>query len=336
MVAELEQRGVIVDYLVKRKDILEDLVKKSGHKYIVVRHQERSHTSKLQLMWALLCMEANVVKYLLRYKPKLLIGTYAPVISHLTGIPMIICCEDDASVIPRFAKTSYPYATAILTPRYCDGGKWDTKMTKYAGFQKLAYLHPNRFTPQRSIIKDHLRNPKKKFVLMRFAKLQAHHDDNIGGVSNAIAIKLVNILSSEYDIYISSERPLCTELEPYRLSIDPHDIHHWLAFASLYIGDSQSMAVESSMLGTPSIRFSDFAHRIGVLNVLEEKYKLTTGISTDNPEQLFSVVKEMISNSNLREEYQQRREAMLREQIDVSDFFVNVVSQYLEGSGFYS
>lgn len=336
MVAELEQRGVVVDFLVKRKDILEDLVKNSGHDYIVVRNHERSKAGKTGLMWALISMELNVTAYLLKYKPKLLIGTYAPIISHLTGIPMIICCEDDTSVIPRFAKTSYPYATAILAPKYCDGGKWDSKMTKYAGFQKLTYLHPDRFSPNWLIVEPHLRNPQKKYVLMRFAKLQAHHDEGIGGVTNSIAIKLAKTLSSKYDIYISSERPLCKELEPYRLNINPLDIHHWLSFASIYIGDSQSMAVEAAMLGTPSIRFSDFARRIGVLNTLEERYKLTTGIPTNNPDKLYDAVVEMMNNPNLQKEYQQRRKTMLDEQIDVTKFFLDVVTKFLDGRGLHS
>ena len=115
MTAELERQGIEVDYLVKRKDMLEDLVRRSGHSYHIVRRQERNAKGKWGLAWSLIRMELNVTAYLLRRRPRLLIGTYAPVISHLTGVPMIICCEDDTSVIPRFARTSYPYAKAILT-----------------------------------------------------------------------------------------------------------------------------------------------------------------------------------------------------------------------------
>ncbi len=326
---ELENRGIKVDYLVKRKDILEDLVKCSGHDYHIVRRQERSAKNKVGLAWSLICMEIHVILYLIRYRPRLLIGTYAPVISHFTGVPMIICCEDDTSVVPRFARTSYPYASAILAPYFCNGGQWDTKMTKYAGFQKLAYLHPNRFSPQYEVVKPHLRNPERPYMLMRFAKLQAHHDDGIGGMSNNIAINLVKMIAPHYDIYITSERPLCKELEPYRLAINPLDIHHWLAFASFYIGDSQSMAVESAMLGTPSIRFSDFAHRIGVLNALEVRYRLTTGIPSNNPDMLYKAVQEIMNTPNLRDEYQKRRQTMLSEQIDVTQFFTDFILKHI-------
>ena len=321
----LEARGIKVDYLVKRKDILEDLVQRSGHRYHVVRRKERPATGKLGLALALIGMEMRVTAYLLLHRPQLLIGTYAPVISHLTGVPMIICCEDDTSVVPRFARTSYPYADAILAPLYCDGGKWDKKMTKYAGFQKLAYLHPNRFTPDREVLSPYLRHPDRPFVLMRFAKLQAHHDEAIGGMSNQVAQHLVELLSRKYDVYITAERPLCNALETYRLHINPLDIHHWLAFASIYIGDSQSMAVEAAMLGTPSVRFSDFAQRIGVLNALEERYHLTFGIPSNQPDQLYATVNQLANTPNLREEYQHRREAMLKEQIDVTQFFTDFI-----------
>ena len=328
--AALEQKGVEVDYLVKRKDILEELVQRSGHKYFVVRKKERSVKGKLGLMVSLIGMELKVIGYIIRRRPRLLVGTYAPVISHLTGVPVIVCCEDDTAVVPRFAKTSYPYADAILAPVYCDGGTWDAKMTKYRGFQKLAYLHPNQFSPSWETVAPNLRNPQRPYVLMRFSQLKAHHDEGVGGLSNQIALKIIGILSQKYDVYITSERPLATELESYRLNINPLDIHHWLAFASIYIGDSQSMSVEAAMLGTPSVRFSGFAHRIGVLNVLETEYHLTVGIPSDRPDELYKTLEELVNMPDLREEYQRRRQVMLNGQVDVARFFTDfILEKYL-------
>ena len=44
----------------------------------------------------------------------------------------------------------------------------------------------------------------------------------------------------------------------------------------MYIGDSQSMAIEAALLGTPGIRFNDFNNKIGHLNELKNVYKLST------------------------------------------------------------
>lgn len=324
-VAALEKKNIEVDYVIKCKDIVEDLVKMSGHEYYVVRKHERRASGKLALAISLIEMELRMIRYIIKRKPKLIIGTYAPVLSHLTRVPFIVCCEDDTAIIPRFAQTSYPYAKAILAPIYCDGGKWDTKMTKYAGFQKLAYLHPHYFTADRCVIDPYLRHKEHPYVLIRFAKLEAHHDEGIKGMTNQLALQLIHMLSGTYDIYISSERPLDISLEKYRLQINPMDIHHWLAYASIYIGDSQSMSVEAAMLGVPSVRFSDFAGRIGVLNTLETNYHLTIGIPTTNPQKLLDTVEKLTQTPNLKELYASRREKMLAEHIDVSQFFTDYI-----------
>lgn len=328
--AALEQKGFEVDFLVKRKDLLEDLVRCSGHRYYVVRKHERPSVGKWGLMWALISMELKVVSYLIRRRPKLLVGTYAPVISHLTGVPMVICCEDDAEIVPRFAKTSYPYADAILTPVNCSGGKWDAKLTKYHGFQKLAYLHPNQFKPSWDRVASILRDPNRPFALLRFAQLRAHHDEGISGISNQVATHLITMLSKRFDVYITSERPLTPELEPYRIHINPEDIHHVLSFASFYVGDSQSMAVEAAMLGTPGIRFNSFAGKIGVLEELEHQYGLTFAIPSSEPERLYEKVEELMSIPELRETFQQRRQKMLSEKIDVTAFFTWFIECYPE------
>ena len=71
------------------------------------------------------------------------------------------------------------------------------------------------------------------------------------------------------------------------LEIDPKHMHHIMAFSSIYIGDSQTMAAESGVLGVPFIRFNDFVGKIGYLKDLEDNYKLGYGIKTKNIKELF-------------------------------------------------
>ena len=131
-------------------------------------------------------------------------------------------------------------------------------------------------------------------------------------------------------MYITSERPLEPEFEQYRLNINPLDIHHVMAFATLYIGDSQSMAVEASMLGVPALRFNDFVgkKKIGVMEELEHIYGLTYGISSHEPQQLYDKIQELIAIPNLREEFQSRRQRMLDEKIDVTAFLTWFLENY--------
>ena len=113
---------------------------------------------------------------------------------------------------------------------------------------------------------------------MRFASLNAHHDLGIHGMSKEITQRLIEIMEHFGTIYITSERPLEPQFEKYRIKINPLDMHHVMAFASLYIGDSQTMAAEAGVLGVPFVRFNDFVGRIGYLRELEDVYELGYGI----------------------------------------------------------
>lgn len=51
--------------------------------------------------------------------------------------------------------------------------------------------------------------------------------------------------------------------------VAPKDFHHLLATASLFVGDSQSVAAEAAILGVPSLRLSGFTGTAFYLGVLE-------------------------------------------------------------------
>ena len=130
-------------------------------------------------------------------------------------------------------------------------------------------------------------------------------------------------------VYITSERPLGAEFEPYRIAINPLDIHHVMAFADLYLGDSQTMAAEAGVLGVPFVRFNDFVGRIGYLNELENKYKLGFGIKPDEEEKLYQTVQALLEMRR-PEEASSRKEGgvMLSECINFADFLTNYIETY--------
>ena len=146
-----------------------------------------------------------------------------------------------------------------------------------------------------------------------------------------MALHLVDILKPHGDIYITSERPLETQLESYRIKIDPIDMHHVMAFSSLYIGDSQTMAAEAGVLGVPFIRFNDFVGRIGYLNELENVYRLGFGIkaSEEGSEvKMYHMLEELLSMPDLKEEWRNRRQKMLSEKIDYAKFLTWFIENY--------
>lgn len=327
-VADLMAHGHEVHILIKTKDVLEELLKSSGLPYRnILPHAHRK--SRLGILWDMLVRDWCIWNYVHRHHIDLLMGSTCEVaqVGWLTRRYRLNFGEDDAHVVPLYFKLIRPFAQCLLAPVSCNNGDLESRTVHYRGYHKLAYLHPNRFTPDRSVVARYF-DPDKPYFLIRFAQLTAHHDSGIHGFSTDVARQLIDRLTPHGRVFITSERPLEPQFEQYRLKIDPADIHHVMAFARMYIGDSQSMAVEAAMLGVPGIRFNDFAGRIGVLEELEHTYQLTVGIASSRPERLLAQVDTWLADPDLHDTFAARRRQMLADKIDVAAFFTWFVENY--------
>jgi predicted glycosyltransferase len=90
------------------------------------------------------------------------------------------------------------------------------------------------------------------------------------------------------------------------------------------------MSVEAAVLGVPSIRISDFAGKISVLEELERSYQLTFGISPTDTKGIFSKLNELLSFQDLSEIFQKRKTKMLMEKIDVTAYLLWLLKNYPE------
>jgi predicted glycosyltransferase len=325
----LRQLGHDVKILIKKKDILEELLKKSTLDYLNINPEGRAD-NKFSIAFNLLKRDVEFFKIARKFKPHLMIGTSAEIthVGKLLGIKSIVVNEDDAAIVPLFAKLSYPFASWILAPECCNVGKWSSKKIAYRSLHELAYLHPNHFFPDPS--KLHGIDSTKPFFILRFAKLTAHHDAGRKGINTKIAGLLIEKLTDfGGNIYITSERELEPQFEKYRIHINPLDIHHALFYAHMYIGDSQTMAAEAAVLGTPSIRFNDFVGQISYLEELEHRFSLTFGFETNKSTELLIKVNDLLSNDKLKEDWAVKRTEMLRYYIDFNEFMIQKFSSIL-------
>lgn len=323
--------GNKVLFVIKSKDILEQLLIDAKMPYINI-NQHAHRGSRFGILWDMFIREWRIVRLCRKYNIDLLTGS-TPDVAHAGWWLRkwrVNVAEDDLALVPIFDIIASRFVQCLVVPDSCDLGHIEFKSIHYPGFQKLTYLHPNWFQADKEVARRNGINPDEPFFLIRFAKLNAHHDKGINGISTDIAHRLVEILAPHGKIYITSERDLEPEFEQYRLHINPLDIHHVMAFAKLYIGDSQSMANEAAMLGVPSLRFNDFvgAKKIGVMEELEHTYGLTYGISSHEPEKLYAKVEELLAMPNLREEFQSRRQKMLADKIDVTAFLTYFIENY--------
>jgi len=321
----LSNNGHKIYILIKKKDILEELLRESGLDYINILPEGRKD-SKFGIAVGQLKQTAKLLKYCLKHRPDVLIGSTPSVaqVGRLINKPSISLSEDDASEVSLFAKTTYPFTTVILSPDSCNNGKWNKKTVNYNSYHELAYLHPNHFIPNKSIVEKYL--PKdENYFLIRFSSLNAYHDAGISGINTKIAKKIVEQLQPHGKVLITSERKLSSDLEKFRINVNPKDIHHFLAFAKLYIGDSQTMAAEAGVLGTPFIRVNDFVGRLGYLEELEKKYELGWGIKPMKINTIYENIQFILDMPDSENEWQRKKEIMLNDKIDFSQFLTNYI-----------
>jgi len=330
IISQLIDHGHPLKILLKTKDMLEELIQSNGFEYENIQEINRKN-NKIAILWAALKRTFRVLKIAKKFDADILMGTDASIAQagFFLRRPAITILEDDFDVISKLANLTYPFTSSIVVPTVCQVGRWDHKKIAYNGYMKLAYLHPNYFTPDKKIVRKYLQS--EKYCIIRLAQLTAHHDAGIKGLNEILVQKIIEIAEQKgYRVYISSEAELNAHFSAYRLKINQNDIHHLMAFASLLISDSQSMSVEAAMLGVPSIRYSDFAGRISVLEELENKYQLTYGICTNHPEKLVDRVIDLLSEKGLHLLFQERRRLMLADKIDVTAFMVWFIENYPE------
>jgi len=249
-------------------------------------------------------------------------GTFIAPVGKLTGTPVVIFTDTEHA---RIANTiAFPFASAVCTPT-CYEDRIGHKQVTYAGYQELAYLHPQRFTPDPSQLRPFGVSAGERYIVMRLVAWASGHDLGDKGFTDLKSA--VERLSRYGRVLVSSESPLPPELACYGVTISPEQIHHLLAFAALYIGESATMASESAILGVPSIFISTSTR--GYTNEQERKYGLVYTFSDPKTAQEDGIrlAEELLERESLHQEWQEKRAKMLSEKQDVTQFIVDFIEQ---------
>lgn len=327
----LNRDGHQVVVVIRPKDVLESLCQHAGMPYYKVKNRPKKW-GLFGLGLSLVAKTFEVWRIARKERPDLLVGSdgVLAIVGRLTGRPSFECFEDDAEAIPLYAKLFFPIYTDLVGPDCCSAWKWEKKKTGYRSYHELGYLHPNQFVPDKSKVEQYGIDTGSPYFLIRFAQLTAHHDVGIRGITTEIAERIIAILRPYGRIYITSERPLEPEFEQYRIRINPLDMHHVMAFASLYIGDSQTMAAEAGVLGTPFVRFNDFVGRLSYLNEIENVYHLGFGHKTDDVDGFFASIQRWLDTPERKTLCAERRGKLLSDKIDYAQFLTWFIENYPE------
>ncbi len=253
-------------------------------------------------------------------------------VSFLTSMKSIHLSDDDEDVVPFITKYSYPFSGIILSPDCLVFKKYKKKNIGYPGYHELAYLHPKRFSPDPAVLTVLGLNVGDPYFILRFNAFKAHHDVGAKGLTLENKRHLIDLLSPNGKVFITTENEIDPEFKTYQLSLSPDKIHSLLYYANMFIGDSQTMTSEAAVLGTPALKCNSFAGKLSVPNELEQKYGLCYSFLPKEFNSLQEKITELLKLHNLKEIWRQRQKRMLGDRIDVTSFMVWFVENLPESA----
>jgi uncharacterized protein len=249
-------------------------------------------------------------------------------VSAVSKMKSIIFDDDDDEVQPLMTRFGHPFADILVSPEALKGKRRKKQTVFYPGYHELAYLHPNWFTPDPGVLAEMGLSMNESYFILRFNAYKAHHDKGESGLTTFQKTELVKFLETKGKVFITSENETEPELFKYKVTVTPAKMHSLMFFSTMFIGDSQTMTSEAAVLGVPSLRCNTFAGRISYLNEEEIKYNLTYAFRPEAFDKLMVKMKELISNPDLKNEWQAKREIMLSDKIDVTRFMMDLVENH--------
>lgn len=318
---EMQGRGHQFLITARQKDVTEELLQLYGLPYTTLsaigRRKSALFTEFGVRTWRLWRIAR-------KFKPDLFMGIMGASIAPLgkvMGIPSFVFYDTENAKLTN--GVVYKTCTKFITP-HCYRISMGKKHETYRGFHELAYLHPSRFQPDESVLAPLALKPGEPFSLLRFVSWGASHDFGHKGITFENKCAAVNAFKSFGKVFISSENPLEPELEPYRLNLPPHQLHHVLAYATLLYGESATLASEGAMLGTTGIYIDDVGR--GYTSNLEEEFGLVFNYTEALSDQSASIEKglEILKNPASKAEAKARSQNLIESTVDVTQHMMDL------------
>lgn len=329
LINELQNNGHQVIVTVKEIPSAKELLNKYGIKFISLGKKFDSIVFKGLSQFKFNLNLYNIAK---KHKIDIAIGSSITIthVSRFYNMKSIIMDDDDNEAVRLFVKFAHPFAHYIFSPDSLAFQRIGKKYINYSGTHEMMYLHPKRFKPDSNCLNELGLSPQDRFFILRFVAVKAYHDAGQSGLDLNQKKIIIDKLKPYGKIFITSEQEIEPALQQYQINISSEKIHHLLHYATMYVGDSQTMTSEAAVLGTPALKCNTFAGRLSVPNELEEKYGLCYSYQPKEFNEFLRKLDELLALSDLKGEWRNRRKKLLSDKIDVTSFILWFIEKFPE------
>lgn len=310
-------------FVTKEKECAVDLLEHYRLPYVVLGTTKQDMLSKILSLPGFAIKMFKVAK---RFDPDIFVSRVSP----LSGWSSFILRKPhitftDTENVKQMDAFSEPFADVVLTSTtYLR--KHRKKHLRYPGYHELAYLHPNRFVADYTVLDVLGINKGERYAIVRFVAWTAHHDVGMKGMTFNNKLRLVRELSKHMKVFISSEAELPEDLKEYQVDIMPEDMHNVLAFADIFVGESSTMATEAGVLGVPAVYINN--SHLGYIKDLA-KHGLIFPYTESMSDQELAIEKTIeLASKEDKDIFVKKRDELLSDKIDVTSFMLWFVENY--------
>ncbi|ADJ13727.1 DUF354 domain-containing protein [Halalkalicoccus jeotgali] len=312
-----------ISIVVRDSEVATDLLDAYGFEYEVIGRSG----SGLRLIASQALYEAKMLRRAREFQPDVMSAIGGSAVAHVAravGAKSVVFTDTEHATLTN--RLMAPFADEIWTPE-CFHADFGDKQVRYPGYHELAYLHPDRFTPDESIRNDVGLEEDDRYVVLRLVSWEASHDAGAGGIDD-VGDVVDRLEATGATVLITAEGDLPARVRDRQVDIEPHRMHDLLAGATLFVGEGATMAAESAVLGTPAVYVNTL--RMGYTDELEARYGLLYNCQGAFRHRMAIQTAESILSGEEGRDWADARARLLEEKVDTT----TVIHNALTGNGF--
>lgn len=319
-IRKLIDRGISVKIFSRKKELVCELLDYYGFEHKTLSSSTSGITG---LFFEMILHQGRLLKEIIHEKPSVIATLGGPLCTHVSRLRKCpVAIFTDTHIAKMQNLITLPFSSRIFVPDCYPGPFYhmDKKFEKYPGYHELAYLHPNRFSPDPTIKEKLGVSEDESYSIVRFTAWQSSHDFSVHGLKLPKKQEIVNKLLNHGKVFISSESPLDDDLVQYQYPLPISTMHDALTFASIIVGESATMVSEAVVLGTPGIFISPIPRCY--TDEQESKYDMARTIIPDQFDDILNTIEQWNDPEEIKN-FRIKHKQLLEDKIDVTQFILD-------------